>query len=105
MPLSKDYMFTPPYLAMRSNTSLMLVLTSQADTPVVVPPILLLTSLTLTPRLSIMTQLTQLAYNFNEHNYAAWASGFELLCETHSLLYHLMDDRLPLHDPSYASWS
>ena len=56
------------------------------------------------PHLLITTKLTRSSYNFTGHNYAAWASSFELFLESHSL-HHLIDNPLPLRDLSYASWS
>ena len=92
-------------LAPGSDTSLTHVLALQADTQVILPPIMLPTPLTFAPRLSITGQLTRPTYNFTDHNYATWAFGFELFLESDNFHHHLMDDPPPLRDPSYAFWS
>ena len=98
-------MSSPHSSASGSDTSLPHILAAQVDTQVILPPIVLPTPPTFTHRLAIMTQLTQPAYNFTSHNYAAWAFGFELFLESHNLHHHLMDDPPLFRDPSYASWS
>ena len=100
-----DSMLSAHSSAPSSNTSLPHVPAPQVDTQVILLPIVLPTPLTFAPRLSIKAQLTRPTYNFTSHNYAAWASGFELFLESHNLHHHLMEDPQPLRDPSYASWS
>ena len=91
--------------ALSSGTSLLLVPTPYAHSPVILLPIVLLTLLTFVPHLLITTQLTRLACNFSKHKYAAWASSFELFLESFNLLHPLIDDHLPFLYLSYASWS
>ena len=105
MTSSMDSTFSPASSASSSDTSLPSIPTHQADTQVILPPIVLSTPPTSMPHLSITTQLTRLAYNSMGHNCVAWASGFELFLESHSLLHHLTDNPLPLRDPLYAFWS
>ena len=97
-------MASPHSSAPSSDTSLSHVLTPQVDSQLILLPVVLPTPLAFAPRLSITTQLTRPAYNFTENNFSAWASGFELFLESHNLHHHLIEDPLPLLDPSYASW-
>ena len=98
-------MASPHSSAPSSDTSLPHVPAPQVDTQVILPPVVLPTPPAFAPRLSITAQLTRPAYNFTGNNYSAWAYGFELFLESHNLYHHLMEDPLPLRDPSYDSWS
>ena len=98
-------MASPHSSAPSSDTSLPHVPVPQVDTQVILLRVVLPTPPAFAPRLSITTQLTQPTYNFTSNNYSAWASGFELLLESHNLHHHPMEDPPPLRDPSYASWS
>ena len=98
-------MSSPHPLAPGSNTSSPSVPAPSVDTQVILLPIVLPTPPIFVPRLSIMTQLTQPAYNFTNHNYIPWASGFKLFLESHNFHHHLMDGPPSLYDLSYASWS
>ena len=82
------------------DTSLLPVLALEADIVVILPPIELPILPTSVPHLSIMTQLTWPIYNFSRHNYAVWASSFELVLESHTLRHHLIDDPPLLRNPS-----
>ena len=64
MTLSGDFMFFLPSFALGFNTSLSPILAPQADTLVILLPIVFPTLLTFAPRLLITTQLTWLACNF-----------------------------------------
>ena len=92
-------------LAPSSDTSLPRVPIPQVDTQVILSSIVLPSPPTFALHLSITAQLTWHAYNFTGHNYTAWASGFEFFLESHNLHHHLIEDTLPLCDPSYTSWS
>ena len=94
-------MFSPTSLALGCDTSLPSIAAAQADTLVILPPIVIPTLPTSMPCLSITAQLTWHAYNFTRHDYAAWASGFELFLESHSLLHRLTENPTTL----CASWS
>ena len=98
-------MASPHSSAPSSDASLPHIPAPPVDTQVILPPVVLPTLPAFAPRLSITSQLTRPAYNFTGNNYSAWASGFELILESHNLHHHLMEDPPPLHDPSYASWS
>ena len=98
-------MASPQSSAPSFDTSLPHVPAPQVDTQVILLPVVLPTPPAFAPHLSITAQLTRPAYNFTSNNYSSWASGYELFIESHNLHHHLMEDPMPLRDPSYASWS
>ena len=84
-----DSISSPHSSAPGFDTSLSLILIPQVDTDDY-PAYSVSCFIVVVSRLSITTQHTWPTYDFSIHNYAVWASFFELFLESRDLHHHLM---------------